>query len=68
MLITLQLQTKHPLCKGQTDANTLDFDCGYETVISCDDCKYGGYMSQPDSRLGLNLQRSATNVSKRSFP
>ena len=27
---------KHPSCRGSGE------DCGYETTISCDDCKYGG--------------------------
>jgi len=27
-----------------------DFDCGYETTIDCDDCKYGGGRKDPEAR------------------
>ena len=41
-------QSRHPKCKGFTIpdiGNGADYDCGYNTTITCDECKYclGGY-------------------------
>lgn len=32
---------RHPKCAGERD-HLGDYDCGYDTVLVCEDCKYGG--------------------------
>lgn len=35
--------SRHPKCKGYFIAlgsESYDYDCGYNTVIACDECKY----------------------------
>jgi len=43
---------RHPKCKGywtySCDGN--EFDCEYETILSCDECKYGVGRKDPDAR------------------
>lgn len=43
---------KHPKCLGQTyhDMNGIDFDCGYNTIIDCEDCKYGLGKKDPEAK------------------
>lgn len=43
----------HPKCKGYgTDSPTSgkDYDCGYVTKISCDECKYGVGRKDPAAK------------------
>jgi hypothetical protein len=37
--------SRHPLCKG----DGVDH-CGYDTKISCDECKYGGGRKDPKAK------------------
>lgn len=40
-------------CKGfktWTDSG-YEYDCGYETKIECEDCKYGGGRKNPDAKI-----------------
>jgi hypothetical protein len=40
---------KNSKCKGYRRSYGLDgddFECGYDTVIACEDCKYGPYPSR----------------------
>jgi hypothetical protein len=40
---------KNSKCKGYRRSYSLegdDFECGYDTVIACEDCKYGFYPSR----------------------
>ena len=43
---------KHPKCKGYKywTAWGYEFDCGYETTIDCDQCKYGGGTKDPEAK------------------
>lgn len=44
---------KHPKCKGFKTEDTgwgVDYDCGYETAISCDDCKFGLGKKDPSAK------------------
>lgn len=44
--------SKHPKCKGYkywTDCG-YEFDCGYETTIDCDQCKYGVGRKDPEAK------------------
>lgn len=44
---------KHPKCKGWTD-NTpnagIEFECGYESYLSCEECKYGSGRKDPEAK------------------
>lgn len=44
--------TKHHKCLGTYNEWQGDWDCGYQTTISCDDCKYsnGGGRKDPEAR------------------
>lgn len=37
--------TRHPKCAGERD-HSGDYDCGYDTVLVCEDCKYGGMIGR----------------------
>lgn len=48
---------KHPKCKGFETRDIgwgSDFDCGYNTIIPCDDCKYGGGKKNPEAKCNQN--------------
>lgn len=51
---------KHSKCKGHDDV------CDYETLINCDDCKYGGYTEQSDKRYGKDPEAKC-NKPKENF-
>lgn len=40
---------KHPKCLGETDYWG-EFDCGYQTTLICEDCKYGAGRKDPEAR------------------
>lgn len=43
--------TKHPKCKGyQMDYDPYDYDCDYNTTITCEDCKYGMGKKDPEAK------------------
>lgn len=45
--------SKHLKCKGYMTPDYgwgSDFECGYETSIDCDDCKYGRGKKDPNSK------------------
>ncbi len=45
--------TRHPKCLGyQTEDHGWgsDFECGYNTKIDCDECKYGGGRKDPRAK------------------
>lgn len=53
--------SKHEKCKGfiiPDTGNGVDYDYGYDTKITCDECKYclGGY-----GRKGPEAKRNQTN-------
>lgn len=44
---------RHPKCKGYIIPDTgwgTDFDCGYNTKIDCNECKYGGGRKDPNAK------------------
>ena len=45
--------TRHPKCKGFTVPDIgwgAEYDCGYNTIIDCDECKYGGGRKDPEAK------------------
>lgn len=50
-------ENKHPKCKGLVipdTGNGVDYDCGYNTKITCDECKYciSGYgKKDPNAKI-----------------
>ena len=40
---------KHPKCKGFYHFDG-DFDCGYDTILDCEDCKYGSGRKDPEAK------------------
>lgn len=42
-------QMKHPKCLGETDYWG-EFDCWYQTTLSCEDCKYGLGKKDPEAK------------------
>jgi hypothetical protein len=41
---------KHPMCKGTYDEMNGDYDCGYVTTITCDECKYCVGRKNPEAK------------------
>lgn len=44
---------RHLKCKGFETLDTgwgSEFDCGYNTKLSCDECKYGGGTKNPNAK------------------
>lgn len=46
--------TKHNKCLGRYDEWQGDWDCGYQTTISCDDCKYSNSGGRKDPEAKCN--------------
>lgn len=44
---------KHPKCLGERDYWG-EYDCGYETDLTCDDCKYGVGRKNPEAKCNRN--------------
>lgn len=47
---------KHAKCAGYsfwTDCG-YEYDCAYQTTITCDDCKYGGGNKNPEAKCNQN--------------
>lgn len=42
--------TKHPKCLGSYDEWQGEWDCGYQTTISREECKYGLGRKDPEAR------------------
>lgn len=42
--------TKHPKCLGSYDEWQGEWDCGYQTTIACEECKYGLGRKDPEAR------------------
>ena len=43
---------KHPKCRGEFSSSPSeepDFECGYNTEIECDECKYGFGKKDPEA-------------------
>ena len=49
---------KHPKCKGfkyWTDCG-YEFDCGYNSEVDCNECKYGGGKKDPEAKCNQNYR------------
>ena len=42
--------TRHPNCRLEYDAMTGDYDCGFKSVLACEDCKYGFGTKDPEAK------------------
>jgi len=50
---------RHPKCKGFKTPDVgwgSDYDCGYDTTIDCDECKYGGGRKDPEAKCNTNYR------------
>ena len=45
------LPIKHHKCKLTYDPFTGDYDCGYQTNLTCDECKYGVGKKDPQAKV-----------------
>lgn len=41
---------RHPLCELTYDPHTGDYDCGYHTALTCEECKYGLGTRDPEAK------------------
>jgi len=49
----LQEPKRHPKCKGFETPDHgwgKDYDCGYQSKLDCDQCKYGGGRKDPAAK------------------
>ena len=50
MPIVISNHKRHHKCKGWYDAYTGDYDCDYDTLLLCEDCKYGVGRKDPEAK------------------
>lgn len=50
MLFKPEEITKHPQCRITENTHTGDHDCGYNTTLTCDECKYGRGRKNPEAK------------------
>jgi hypothetical protein len=50
--------SRHPKCRGYRtqDIGGSEYECGYETTIDCDECKYGGGLKNPEAKCNQNCR------------
>ena len=51
------MDNKHPKCKGFKTLDVgwgSDYECGFDTLIDCDECKYGGGRKDPEAKCNRN--------------
>ena len=41
---------RHPKCAGWYDEFTGDYDCDYQSVLTCEECKYGRGTKDPEAK------------------
>jgi hypothetical protein len=48
---------RHPKCEGYYSEYFGEFDCAYETTLTCDECKYGpcGGRKDPEAKCNVIL-------------
>lgn len=48
-------ELKHPKCQGYKifSVNGDDYDCGYDTLITCEECKYGLGRKDPEAKCNV---------------
>ena len=49
---------RHPKCAGYRDDYTLEYDCGYDTILDCEDCKYGCGRKDPEAKCNQPNERT----------
>jgi hypothetical protein len=54
-LKSISKREQHPKCAGYRTFEG-DFDCGYQTTLACEDCKYSG-MGRKDPEAAKNSQK-----------
>lgn len=52
ILDNLNQPNKHPKCKGYFDhtAVSYEWDCEYDTILECEECKYGMGRKDPEAK------------------
>ena len=51
--------SRHPKCRGYRTQDIgwgSEYECGYETTIDCDECKYGGGRKDPEAKCNQNYR------------
>lgn len=69
----LSKNKKHSKCKGFWTPDYgygSDFDCGYKTIIDCENCKYGVGKKNPEAKCNSIklISQKKTIKNKISFP
>ena len=41
---------RHPKCLGTYDEHNGDYSCDYQTILTCDECKYGVGRKDPAAK------------------
>lgn len=53
------ISSRHPKCRGYRTQDIgwgSEYECGYETIIDCDECKYGGGRKDPEAKCNQNYR------------
>ena len=53
-LFGIKVFKKHPNCKGSYHPYDDFSDCGYNTTLTCDECKYSGLGGRKDPKAKCN--------------
>lgn len=51
--------SRHPKCRGYRTQDVgwgSEYECGYETTIDCEQCKYGGGRKDPEAKCNQNYR------------
>jgi len=48
---------KHPKCLLEYDEWNGDYDCGYDSTLDCDDCKYGMGKKDPEEKCNQRKEQ-----------
>jgi hypothetical protein len=51
--------SRHPKCRGYITRDIgwgNEYECGYETTIDCNECKYGGGRKNPEVKRNQNCR------------
>jgi len=43
-------KTRHPKCLGSHDEMNGDYDCEYQSSLTCEECKYGIGRKNPEAK------------------
>jgi len=56
VLLDPVVRGKHPKCLGSYDSFTGEYDCGYESILICEDCKYNKTGGRKDPAAKCNQE------------